>query len=75
MIDTNSKVRQFQKGVISLHLMGRSLEEASDLGLEVCVGVQQIGVGREKQKRMLKGEEQDLSKQRESSSLSGLLNI
>lgn len=50
MIDTNSKVRQFEKGVISLHLMGRSLEEASDIGLEVCVGVQQIEVGREKQK-------------------------
>lgn len=33
---------------MSLHLMGKSVEEASDIGLEVCVGAQQTGVGRKK---------------------------
>lgn len=48
--------------MISLYLMERSVEKAFDIGFEVCVGVQQTGVGREKQEQILKGGDYFLSK-------------
>lgn len=64
MIDTNSKLWQLQRGVLSLNLMGISVEEASDIGLEVCVGAQQIGVWSQRTEGMLNGgKNQDLSKE------------
>ena len=62
MIDTNSKLWQLQRGVLSMNLMGISVEEASDIGLEVYVGAQQTGMWSKRTEGMLKGgEKQDLS--------------
>lgn len=61
-MDINNILWQFQRGMLSLHQMETSVEEEFDIGLEVCVGVQQTRVGREKQERMLKGGEHFLSK-------------
>lgn len=61
---------QFQKRVISLHLLERLVEEALDIGLEICVEVQQTGVGKEKQK--LKEENRICVNSSDSSSLSRL---
>lgn len=45
-----------------MNLMGISVEEASDIGLEVCVGAQQTGMWSKRTEGMLKGgEKQDLS--------------
>lgn len=71
MIGTNNILCEFQKGVIALHLLERSVEEALDIGLKVCAGVQQTGAGKEKQKLMLK-ENRICANSSESSSMSGL---
>lgn len=72
MIGTNNILCEFQKGVIALHLLERSVEEALDIGLKVCAGVQQTGAGKEKQKLMLKEENRICANSSESSSMSGL---
>lgn len=60
-MDINNILWKFQKGMLSLHQKETSAEEEFDIGLEVCVGVQQTRAGREKQERMLTGEERFLS--------------
>lgn len=55
-MDRNITLWQLQRGMIPLHQMETSAEEEFDIGLEVCVGVQQTRVGREEQERVLKGE-------------------
>jgi len=76
MIDTNSKLWQLQRGVLSLNLMGISVEEASDIGLEVCVGAQQTGVWSQRTEGMLKvGKKNRICLNSESFGLSGLSDV
>lgn len=75
LIDANNILWQFRRGVISLHLMERSVEEAFDIGLEVCVGVQRTGGEGKTEANMLKEENGICLNSGESSSSSGLWNI
>lgn len=60
-----------------MNLMGISVEEASDIGLEVCVGTRQTGVwcGAKEQKECSKGEKNRICLNSESSSLSELSDV